>query len=675
MKKRSKTLRKTGLASAIMITTLAAMTFSSLLPNVASAASNDNNVEWVGLFHDQGPVYDSAPEPSSTTSITLKFRVFKGDITSANIKYYDTADNAYHWVPMNWISNDATGRYDYWSGTIPASASTKYYRFQINDGTTTAWYNAKGPSSSEPASQDFYILPNFKTPDWLKNGAIYQIFVDRFNNGDTANDIATGTYPYGYNSPAQFKSWGSTPYAGSGYSNSEVFFGGDLTGVNQKLNYIKNTIGANIIYLNPIFKSPSNHKYDTQDYMTVDPMFGTNTTLQTLSSNIHSTTNGPKGYLVLDGVFNHTGDNHLWFNKYGANGTTGAYQSKSSPYFGYYTFQTWPNAYSTFLGFNSLPKLDFGASGSAVRNILYNNTNSVAKTYLKAPYNIDGWRLDAPQYADAGGNNGSDATNHQIWTEFRNAVKSVNPNSAIIGEYWGSANAWTAPGNQWDSATNFDGFTQPLSQWITGKDYSNNAASLTTTQFDSWLAGTRANYPVNVQQVMSNHLSNHDIPRFGTRAGGDIWKTYLALIFQMTYVGTPTIYYGDEYGMQGGADPDNRRTFDWSQGTTTNSAVALTKKLISIRNSYAALRTGSFMTLLTDDTNKIYSYARFDNTNRIAVVLNNDSVSHSVTVPVNKASMTDGSTVTDKISGTVYTVSNGSVTLTVDGHYGAILVQ
>jgi alpha-glucosidase len=174
---------------------------------------------------------------------------------------------------------------------------------------------------------------------------------------------------------------------------------------------------------------------------------------------------------------------------------------------------------------------------------------------------------------------------------------------------------------------------------------------------------------------MMNFLSNHDIPRFGTRAEGDIWKTYLALFFQMTYVGTPTIYYGDEYGMQGGADPDNRRTFDWSQGTSSNSAVALTRKLISIRNEYPALRTGSFMTLLTDDPNKIYAYGRFDAKNRIAVVLNNDTVSHTVTVPVWQLSMTNGSTVTDKISGKTYTVQNGTVTITINGHYGAILAQ
>ncbi|MHB1992693.1 hypothetical protein [Metallibacterium scheffleri] len=136
-----------------------------------------------------------------------------------------------------------------------------------------------------------------------------------------------------------------------------------------------------------------------------------------------------------------------------------------------------------------------------------------------------------------------------------------------------------------------------------------------------------------------------------------------------------TIYYGDEYGMQGGADPDNRRTFDWSQATTANSAVALTQKLIAIRNQYPALRTGSFMTLITDDTNQIYAFGRFDQTNRIAVVLNNDSVSHTVTVPVWQLSMANGSTVTDQLSGVVYTVQNGVVTVTVDGHYGAILAQ
>ncbi|MGG2066979.1 glycoside hydrolase family 13 protein [Bacillus sp. S14(2024)] len=674
--KRVKKGKKRTLMQTIALSTLVLGTSLLYTPSasLAYAATNDNNVEWNGLFHDQGPVYDSVPEPTSVQSVTLKFRTFKGDTTGVNIKYYDAADGMFHVIPMSWMSNDATGTFDYWQGTIPASSSQKYYRFQITDGSSSVWYNANGPSASEPSSGDFYIIPNFKTPDWMKDGVMYQIFPDRFYNGDSSNDVQTNAYSYD-GTPTEKKAWGSSVYADSGYTNNLVFFGGDLAGVDQKLGYIKQTLGANIIYLNPIFKSPSNHKYDTQDYMTVDPAFGTNATLQALSSDVHSTANGTKGYLVLDGVFNHTGDSHVWFDKYNNFSTLGAYESQSSQWSNYYTFQSWPNTYASFLGFNSLPKLDYGASGSVVRNQMYNNSDSVAKTYLKAPYNIDGWRLDAAQYTDAGGGNGSDTVNHQIWAEFRSAVKSVNANAAILGEYWGNANPWTGQGNQWDSTTNFDGFTQPVSEWITGKDYSNNAASIPASQFDSWLRGTRANYPTNVQQAMSNHLSNHDITRFGERAGGDIWKTYLALIFQMTYVGTPTIYYGDEYGIMGGADPDNRRTFDWSQATTSNGAVSLTQKLISIRNQYPALRTGSFMTLQTDDTNKIYSYGRFDTTNRIAVVLNNDSAIHNVTVPVWQLSMQNGSVVTDKLTGKTYTVQNGNVTLTVDGHYGAILAQ
>lgn len=661
--------RVRGVALAALASAILALPWASAL-----AATNDNNVEWAGLFHDQGPLFDNAPEPTASQAVTLTFRTYKGDISSANIKYYDSADGAFHWVAMHWASNDATGTFDYWQGTVPASASEKYYRFQINDGSSTAWYNAAGTTSSEPSSGDFYIIPGFKTPDFMKNGVIYQIFPDRFYNGDTSNDVQTGQYTYGGQS-TQKVAWGGSVFATGGGSNNLVFFGGDLAGVDQKLGYIKQTLGANIVYLNPVFTSPTNHKYDTEDYYHVDPAFGSNATLQTLIADVHSTTNGPKGYVLLDGVFNHTGDTSQWFDRYNWWGTQGAYESTSSQWYGYYTFQQWPNSYSSFYGYSTMPKLDYGASGSAVRNQIYGSASSVVKTWLASPYGIDGWRLDAPQYIDAGGNGGSDATNHQIMAELRTAVKSVNANAEILGEFWGNANPWTSNGKEWDSALNYDGFTQPVSEWITGYDYSGNAASIPVSQFDSWLHGTRANYPTDVQQTMANFLSSHDIQRFGQRAGGDIWKTYLALIFQMTYVGTPTIYYGDEYGMQGGNDPDNRRTFDWTQGTTTNAAVALTQKLIAIRNQYAALRTGSFMSLLTDDTNKLYAYGRFDQSHRIAVALNNDSTSHTVTVPVWQLSMTNGSTVTDLLSGNTYTVSGGNVTLAVNGHYGAILAQ
>ncbi len=660
---------------------LLAVTFSLFVSSArylaypARAVSNDNNVEWNGLFHDQGPLYDSALEPTCSTPVTLRFRAFHNDITSANIKYYDTADSSFHWVPLAFYRQDATGSFDIWQGTIPASCSIKYYRFQVNDGTATAWYNAGGPSATEPGADDFYILPNFTTPSWARTGVMYQIFPDRFYNGDTGNDIHTGQYTY-LGSPTEAKPWGASPYGDAGYSNATVFFGGDLEGVDQKLDYIKNTLGATIIYLNPIFTAPSNHKYDTQDYYNVDPSLGGNAAFRQLVNDIHSNTNGPWDYVVLDGVFNHTGTWDAWFNEYNTYpNIVGAYQSQSSPYYHYYTFQQWPDQYASFLGLSSLPKLDYGSSGSAVRQAIYASPNSVAQYWLRN-YSIDGWRLDAPQYADAGGNGGSDPANHQIWQEFRQAVKGVDPNALIFGEYWGNANPWTngAPG-QWDGATNFDGFTQPVSEWITGENYSGSTASISTSQFDGWLRGTRANYPTDVQQAMVNFLSNHDITRFGERAAGDIRKTELAAIFQMTYVGLPSIYYGDEYGMMGGADPDNRRTFDWSQGNADNGAVALFHQLISLRKTCPALSTGSFITLLTDDADSVYSYGRMDANNRVAVILNNSSSSRTITIPAYQLSMTDGSVVTDKLTGNVYQVQNGQVTVNVPPYYGTVLVQ
>ena len=299
----------------------------------------------------------------------------------------------------------------------------------------------------------------------------------------------------------------------------------------------------------------------------------------------------------------------------------------------------------------------------------------MVQTYLKAPYGIDGWRLDSAQMLDADGNGGSDATNHQIMEELRAAVLSVNPNAEILGEYWGDPAPWLDNGNQWDGAMNYNGFTDPLSEWLCGVDESGKTASIDVTQFDGWLRTARADVPMNALETMTNELGTHDTPRFTTRCGDHLAKTELAMVFQFTYIGTPTIYYGDEYGMQGAGDPDDRRTFDWSKATLSDPPVALAHKLVTIRNAYPALRTGSFMTLLTDDADDVYAYGRFDASNRIAVVLNAGAGAQNVTVPVWQLSMTNGSTVTDLLSDTAYTVENGKVTVTVPADSGVILEQ
>jgi alpha-glucosidase len=367
---------------------------------------------------------------------------------------------------------------------------------------------------------------------------MYQIMPDRFYNGDPTNDVQTDQYRY-LDYGTHHQSWGSTPIINpTDYrENQTVFFGGDLEGITQKLDYLKTTLGITILYLNPIFKAPTNHKYDVQDYYTIDPALGGNVAFRQLIQAMHGREHGRSGYVILDGVFNNTGMWHPWFNRDNANpGVIGAYQSQSSPYYNYYTFTHWPDQYASFLNLAYyLPKLNYGLPHSAVRQAIYDARNSVARYWLRE-YGIDGWRLDSAQYLDANGLQGSDDTNHQIWHEFRTAVKSVNPNAFIFGECWSDASPWTnGELPQWDAATNYDGFTRPLSVWLTGVDELGNAVSpLSVSQFDQWLSRTRVNHPVAVQQVLPNFLSSHDTPRFAQRAGGDLGKIRLAAIFQLT---------------------------------------------------------------------------------------------------------------------------------------------
>jgi alpha-glucosidase len=655
--------------------------FGALLCAVgrATACTQDNHIQRSYLFADQGTLYDSSPEPTALSPVTLTLRACKGDLTGAAIEYYDTADGSSHSIPMRRVARDPTGTFDLWQGTVPASGSAKHYRFEVDDGSDTAWLNAAGVSASEPSAGDFLIIPGFETPEWMKNGVLYQIFVDRFHDGDKSNDVTDGQYTYA-GCATERHAWGTSVSARDKNCNSEVFFGGDLAGVDQKLGYIKGTLGADIVYLNPIFMSPTNHKYDTQNYYRVDPAFGTAATLRHLIADVHSSATGPRGYVILDGVFNHSGDTNCWFGKQSYDSiscsTPGAYQSRSSPYYGYYTFQSWPNAYSTFAGnVPSMPKLNYGARGSAVREQIYAARTSVIQTYLRAPYRIDGWRLDVAQSLDADGRDGSDSTNHEIMRELRTAVMSVNPDAEILGEFWGDASPWLDDGKEWDGAMNYNGFTRPVSEWICGQDEQGKRASIDASALDRWLHASRATLPVGVQETMTNELGTHDTVRFATRCGGDIRKTYLGLIFQFTYIGTPGIYYGDEYGMQGGADPDDRRTFDWSRATTRTPAVALTHRLAAIRDRYTALRTGSYMTLLTDDAHRVYAFGRVDAKSRIAVVLSNADATQRITVPAYRLGMAEGSRATDLLTGRTYRVGGGELTLTVNAHNGVILEQ
>lgn len=512
-------------------------------------------------------------------------------------------------------------------------------------------------------------------PQWYLDGVIYQIFPDRFFDGDSSNNIKSGAYEYAGNKSIE-KKWGESPLPEAGKSPAFTFYGGDLAGIQQKMPYITQRLGANILYLNPIFESPSNHKYDTSDYFKVAKCLGSENDLLSLSKAIHSSENA-KSHLILDAVFNHTGDGHKWFHKYNfANSPAtepGAFESKQSKYSSFYTFSKWPTKYASFLTYDSLPKLDFGSD--AVKDIIYRNDDSVAQHYLKEPFAIDGWRVDAPQYIDKNGKQGLDKFNHEIWQDFRKYVKAAKPDSVILGEFWHDASSWTNSGTEWDTVTNFEGFTDPVSQWICGVNYDGKPKKIKASEFEQQLRKTRQHYPFEVQQALSNHLSNHDISRFAERAAGDLRKSRLAFLFQMTYVGVPTIYYGDEYGMMGGKDPDCRRTFDWNKIESNKDLVNYVHDLIKLRYSHKSLRSGEFITLDTFDDKNGLCFARRSKADSAIVALNASDSQQSFSISAAKANFADGSEFIDPLTGSKYKVANGKLNLSVNPMDGCILLQ
>jgi alpha-glucosidase len=324
--------------------------------------------------------------------------------------------------------------------------------------------------------------------------------------------------------------------------------------------------------------------------------------------------------------------------------------------------------------------LNYGSA--SLRDDLYRSASSVMQSYLKAPFGIDGWRFDVASNLvsittepDAGSCGGTD--DHAIWQEIRSYLKRVNPEALILAEEWGKVNAWMN-GKEWDAAMNYNGFGIPVAKWITCQNVHGEEAGtcLTVSQFDAWLRGTLADNPRPAQLAMMNSLGTHDTARFLWRAGGDEWKMKLAMILQMTYVGAPAIYYGDEVGLNGGNDPDNRRTFSWNTSTWNQTLLGLSKTLIRTRKQVSAFSDGSFKTLLVDDPNKLYSYGRWDGSWWAIVVLNNDSVGHDATVAAYQLSIPDGMVLTDQLTGTTYTVTNGMVTIPAAallGHFGVVL--
>ena len=618
------------------------------------------------IFSDETQSYVNPSEPGAYDNISICIRVAKDDVDRVEIlhgKNYSEATllRKYH----------SDYYFDYYKIFTDISNVVFRYVFRISKGKETVYYDRVGVSDGIRVFQGFEIIPDFKTPDWAKGAIMYQIFVDRFCRGDSSNDVLDDEYIYLGVPCTRTTDWYEYP------SNFDVgyFYGGDLQGVMNKLDYLK-SLGVEAIYFNPIFVSPSNHKYDTQDYEHIDPHYAKivndggelvdpeaednlkatkyiirTTDKENLEASDRFFANfveiaHQKGIkIILDGVFNHCGSFHKWLDKEfiykNAKGyPKGAFHGVDSPYRSYFRFYEDTDSYDGWWGHSTLPKLFYENSDKLVSEIL-----AIARKWISPPYNVDGWRLDVA--ADLGH---SEEFNHRFWTKFRKEVKKINPDAIILAEHYGDPYPWLN-GKQWDTVMNYDAFMEPVSFFLTGME-KHSEAFYAEKRGDGklfWhtLLYAKARMPMPAYMCSMNELSNHDHSRFLTRTnmkvgrlhtvgskaaneGVDVSVFRQAVIMQMTLQGAPTVYYGDEVGVCGWTDPDNRRSFPW--GREDWNILEFHKYVINLHKRHKSLRYGSLIPILGEKD--LIAYIRAVKDEQILVVIYTGSEEIEVDIPV-----------------------------------------
>ncbi len=507
--------------------------------------------------------------------------------------------------------------------------------------------------------------PGFTIPDWAKDAVYYYIFPDRFRNGDVSNDPNPSVDTYHGDAVEFHTQWMDIPWVpgdGSDEIYSNDFFGGDLAGIIEKLDYIQ-SLGVNTLYINPIFEAPSNHKYDTSDYKHIDDNFGDNALFATLTSQAKQR----DIRVILDTSLNHTGDDSVYFDREGRFDGIGAFENgeirPDSPYYDWYEFfpeEVDPeDQYAGWVGYTTLPELSESDSWKAYA---YGDEDSVMNMWLDL--GSDGWRMDVAPWVS-----------NEFWRDWRTHVKAHDPDALTISETWFDASKHLL-GDMFDSTMNYI-FRDALLSYASG-----NRATDVYYNFELM----RENYPPEAFYGLMNLLSTHDASRalyeFGYTSDevGDNsiaeakQRLKLAVLFQMTFPGSPAIFYGDEVGVTGGEDPYNRAPYPWSDqgGNPDSELLSEFKQLISLRNDNAILRRGSIDAPVYLDDHLIVLLREYQG-HYALTAFNNSTQEQQVSLTLNELS---NLALEDFVGENSVTVDNtGNVTLTVPALYGTVLIS
>ena len=668
------------------------------------------------LFSDETRNYVEPMEPKPGETVTIRFRTGKNNVDEV---YLINGEKRF---PMTY--EKTRGRFDFYMVQIVMDEEIFRYYFEVHAGKIQCFYNKRGISKDVQEYYSFAIAPGFSTPDWAKGAVMYQIFTDRFCNGDPSNDVEDREYSYIRDYSRKVTDWGKCP----AYLDVREFYGGDLQGVLDKMDYLQD-LGVDVIYFNPLFVSPSSHKYDIQDYDYVDPHFGKIvkdggevlhegdmdnshaskfiqrvTDLENLEASnqmlikVVEEAHARGMHVILDGVFNHCGSFNKWMDRERIYENQpgyekGAYVSADSPYRSFFKFNneySWPynSFYDGWWGHETLPKLAYEQSPKLVEYIM-----EIGRKWVSPPYNLDGWRLDVA--ADLGFSN---EYNHKFWKQFRKTVKEANPEAIILAEHYGDAKSWLQ-GDEWDTVMNYDAFMEPVTWFFTGLEKNSDEYSERLLGNHETFIGAMSHHMSSFLgpslQVSMNELSNHDHSRFLTRTnhkvgrvaqlgyeaasqGIDVDVMREAVMMQMTWPGAPTLYYGDEAGVCGFTDPDNRRTYPW--GHENLELIEYHKKMIRIHKEHPVFTHGSFRFLYGE--HNCISYGRFDETEQIVVIFYNGTGEKNVVIPVWTAEVPNEAELETlvcteqgrvSLEPVVYPVTKGELAITMRSKMGIVL--
>ena len=631
----------------------------------------EGRINRAAIFHDATGNFLKPANPKRYGRVTIHCRVGRDDVEAAAL----IVDGVTY--PMT--KKRTEGRFDYYGATIFLVAKPIHYYIEIKKGDETVFWNRRGVVDDRDENFQCILIPGYDTPDWAKGAVMYQIFVDRFCNGDKSNDVVDHEYTYIGEHVNYVRDWNKPPAS----MGVREFYGGDLQGILDKLDYLQD-LGIGVTYLNPIFVSPSNHKYDTQDYDYIDPHYGViiedggDVLEEGDFENAHATRyiqrvvnkknleasneffahfveevhrRGMR--VILDGVFNHCGSFNKWMDREKIydkvpSYAKGAFISEDSPYKDFFQFfedGEWPDNthYDSWWGNDTLPKLNYEDSGNLEQYIL-----NVARKWVSPPYNVDGWRLDVA--ADLGH---SQEYNHRFWKKFNAVVKRANPEAIVLAEHYGDPSPWL-DGTQWDTVMNYDAFMEPVSWFLTGMEkHSDVYKQDMIGNADAFFAGMTefgARFSIPAAVVAMNELSNHDHSRFLTRTNHMVGRTAfagpiaagmgvnpavmrLAVVLQMTWVGAPTLYYGDEAGVCGWTDPG-------TSGNEAREMIAFHKEMIRIHRDYEIFKTGSLYYLHNEY--RLIGYGRFLREEAAFVMLQIGGEDREVEVDVWQLGLPDG---------------------------------